>query len=65
MSNQINWLINNFYGALNISGTNKKIEKKTKKSGHYSDEVSIDTRKNLRNSSSKVGNSMRANMVVN
>ena len=63
MSNQIKWLVNNFYGALNISGTKNTISKRTKKAGLYSNEVSIDTRKNLKNSSIKVGNSMRSTLA--
>jgi len=63
MSNQIKWLVNSFYGALNISGTKNTISKRTKKAGLYSNEVSIDTRKNLKNSSIKVGNSMRSTLA--
>jgi len=60
MSNQIKWLVNNFYGTLNISGSKNTISKRTKKAGLYSNEVSVDTRKNLKNSSIKVGNNMRS-----
>jgi hypothetical protein len=63
MSNQIKWLFNNFYGVLNISGNKNTISKRTKKAGLYSDEVSVDTRKNLKNSSIKVGNSMRSTLA--
>ncbi len=60
MSDQIKWLVNNFYGAINISDPKSTTSKRTKKAGLYSNKVSIDTRKNLKNSSIKVGNSMRS-----
>jgi len=62
MSNQINWLISNFYGALNISATSTAITKKTKVAGAYSDDVSTDTAKNLKTSTIKVGNAVRKAM---
>jgi len=63
MSNQIKWLVNNFYGTLSISATKNTISKRTKKAGLYSNEVSVDTRKNLKNSSIKVGNNMRSTLI--
>jgi len=63
MSDQIKWLVNNFYGALNISGTKNTISKRAKKAGLYSDEVSVDTKKNLKDSSIKVGNNMRTTLA--
>ena len=63
MSNQISWLITNFYGALNISSSKKVIVKRSKKAGVYSDDVSTDTLYNIKSSTGKVGNAMRKAMV--
>ena len=62
MSNQINWLVTNFYGALNISANKTAIIKRSKKAGVYSDDVSTDTLHNIKSSTAKVGNAMRKAM---
>ena len=59
MSKQINWLINNFYGVLDISGNKTSIVRRSKVAGAYSDDVSTETTKNLKKSTAKVGNAMR------
>ena len=64
MSDQINWLVNNFYGALNISANKTVIVKRSKKAGTFSSDVSTDTMHNIKTSTAKVGNAMRKAMAA-
>jgi len=59
MSRQVLRILSGFYGVFDMSGTRISVQKRSKKTGHYSNGVSTNSSENIKRSTSKVANAMR------